>query len=299
MRMVLKALAVVLVVTSAACASDDDVRTGAGGRLRVVAAFYPLAEAARQVGGDRVDVIDLTAPGAEPHDLEVTPRQVDRIATAGAVLVLGHGFQPSVEDAARTSDRTTVVLDHLPIAVSDDVGSGLDPHVWLDPVLMRRIVAVAADALARAEPASRATFERNARAYGGQLARLDREYAAGLADCDRRTIFTTHAAFGWLAKRYDLEQQSLAGVSPDAEPTPDRIAELADRARDDGATTIFTEPLVPEDIARTLAREAGNIRTTSLDPLEALQPADKAKGADYESVMRDNLTTLRRALGCR
>jgi zinc transport system substrate-binding protein len=302
--MVLRTLAawvafVVALGALAACASDDDVTT-AGGRLRVVAAFYPLAEAARQVGGRRVEVVDLTPAGAEPHDLEVTPKQVDEVASAGVVLVMGHGFQPSVEDAARNTDATTVVLDHLPVDASGrDVARGLDPHVWLDPVLMRRIVTVTMDALARAEPAARATFERDARAYDARLAALDREYAAGLADCDRRTIFTTHAAFGWLALRYDLDQQSLTGVSPDAEPTPDRIAELADRARDDGATTIFTEPLVPEGIAKTLAREAGGLRTATLDPLEALSRDAQAHGDDYVSVMRDNLATLRSALGCR
>jgi zinc transport system substrate-binding protein len=268
--------------------------------LRVVAAFYPLAEAARQVGGARVDVVDLTPAGAEPHDLEVTPKQVDQIASAGTVLVMGHGFQPSVEAAARNNDATTVVLDHLPIDASGhDVASGFDPHVWLDPVLMRRIVAVAGDALAHAEPGSQAAFDRNARPFDAQLVALDHEYATGLADCERRTIFTTHAAFGWLAKRYHLEQESLVGVSPEAEPTPDRIADLADRARRDGATTIFTEPLAPDEIAKTLAHEAGGLRTASLDPLEALDRNEAAKGADYVSVMRDNLATLRAALGCR
>jgi zinc transport system substrate-binding protein len=101
-----------------------------------------------------------------------------------------------------------------------------------------------------------------------------------------------------MARRYDLRQESIAGVAPDAEPTPDRIAALADAARDDGATTIYTEPLLPDDIAKTLAREAGDLRTAVLDPLEALTADEVKAGADYLSVMRENLSALRDGLGC-
>jgi zinc transport system substrate-binding protein len=299
-RTILKLVWVVAVALPLVQCSSDEGGGGADAKLAVVAAFYPFAEAARQVGGERVDVVDLTPAGAEPHDLEVTSKQVDEIASADVVLVMGHGFQPSVEDATRANDATTVVLDDLPVDAKDrDVESGLDPHVWLDPRLMEKIVDVVGQALTRADPSAKATYERNARAYDAKLAALDDEFVKGLADCERDTIYSAHEAFGWLAKRYGLRQESLAGLSPDAEPTPDRIADLADRARRDGATTIFTEPLVPPDLAATLAREAGDLRTAPLDPLEALSKDRADAGDDYLAVMRSNLGALRSALGCR
>jgi zinc transport system substrate-binding protein len=294
---VVVSLVVVLALAVGGCA-DDGANGGRDARVRVVAGFYPFAEAARRAGGDGVEVIDLTPNGGEAHDLEITTDEIDDIASADVVLVMGHGFQPAVEDAAQRNDGTVAVLDELPVDAEGDVGSGLDPHVWLDPVLMRDIVDVVADALIDVDASHAARYRRNASEYDGLLGALDRDYREGLATCERRTMFTAHAAFGWMARRYDLRQQSIAGITPDAEPTPDRIAQLADEARDEGATTIYTEPLVPDDIARTLAREAGDLRTAALDPLEALTRAKVDAGDDYVSVMRDNLHALRDGLAC-
>ncbi|MCU1429684.1 MAG: ABC-type metal ion transport system, periplasmic component/surface adhesin [Actinomycetia bacterium] len=270
-----------------------------GGKTTVVAAFYPLAQAARQVGGDAVNVIDLTPTGGEPHDLEITPKQVDQIASADVVLVMGHGFQPAVEDVAKRNHGTAVVLDALPVgAKGKTIDTGLDPHVWLDPTFMHDIVDLVARSLAHAHPAGAAAYQRNASTFNGVLTGLDLQYRSGLADCARRTIFTSHAAFGWLAKRYRLQQEAIAGVAPDAEPTADRIAKLADDAKRAGATTIFTEPLVPPVVAQTLAREAGNLRTIALDPLEALTKSEIAAHDNYVAIMRRNLDTLRTALAC-
>jgi len=130
------------------------------------------------------------------------------------------------------------------------------------------------------------------------VATLDDDLAAGLAECTSRTILTSHDAFGWLASRYDLEQHGVAGLEPDAEPDPDRLADLADLAEREGVTTVFTETLVSPRVARTLAREAGGLRTAVLDPLEGLDEERIESGDDYLSVMRDNLAALRKALGC-
>jgi zinc transport system substrate-binding protein len=293
-------LLVVATAFGAAACSDDEQAARNDGVTKVVAAFFPFAEAGREVGGRGVEVVDLTPAGGEPHDLEITPKQVDEIATADVVLVMGRRFQPAVEDVAKQNRGTIVVLDHLPVrAGGRDVEHGLDPHVWLDPTMMRRIVDLTAGALARADTAHAAAYRSRAETYDATLDALDREYRTGLAHCERRTIFTSHAAFAWLAARYGLRQQSIAGTSPDAEPSAERIATLADEARRAGATTIFTEPLVSSSLAKTLAREAGGLRTAALDPLESLTPEQRAAGATYVSVMRGNLAALRSALGCR
>lgn len=281
---------VVLFGVLAACGGGSDQRVDH--RVRVVASFFPLAEAARQVGGDGVRVEDLTPAGAEPHDLELTTDQRDAIDDADLTVVLGGGFQPAVEEAARARDDVTLSI----------LGGGdpqTDPHVWLDPREMQRIVDRVERALGDVDSDHAMRYARNADAYRARLAALDRVYAAGLAACDRRTIVTAHDAFGPLARRYDLEQEPIAGISPEQEPDPRRLAELADLAEHEGVTTIFTEELVSPEVARTLAREAGGLRTVVLDPLESLSAERRARGEDYVSVMERNLRALRSALGCR
>ncbi len=252
----------------------------------IVAAFYPLAFAASQLAGPGADVVDLTRAGEEPHDIELSPRDVARIRDAKLLVYEGRGFQPAVEDAAADRGGPSLdVLDHVRLHGS---GDDVDPHVWLDPVLYAQVTRALAVALGK--PARAAPFVR-------RLDALDREYARGLRRCDRRTIVTSHAAFGYLAARYGLEQVALVGLAPEAEPAPATVAHLVDTVRATGATTVFTEPLVAPALADTVASEAGAV-TATLDPLEALTPAEESTGADYFGVMRDNLAALRKALGC-
>jgi zinc transport system substrate-binding protein len=268
----------------AACGGED----AGDDRLRAVAAFYPLAEALRQVGGDRVDVEDLTPPGAEPHDLELTTDEVDAVLGADVVMLMGRGFQPAVEDVADDRDGAVFVLEELQADVVPD-----DPHVWLDPRTFMAIVDRAARDLSDHDREGAETYRANAQRYRTELQRLDADLAAGLADCDTRTIVTAHDAFGWLAARYDLVQEPIAGIEPDQEPDARRLGELADLVRAEGVTTIFTETLLSPEVAEALAREAG-VATAVLDPIEGV-----ADGEDYVSVMRENLEVLREALGCR
>ena len=285
-------------LSAMACGSGGG---GAGGRPQVVAAFYPLFEAARRVGGDLVQVRNLTPAGSEPHDLELNSRQVDQIEDAAVVLFLGRGFQPALEKAAgRAKGAKVDVLGALslrPAGAGDDK-LDIDPHVWLDPRLLKTIVGEVAGALSEVDPANRATYEANAGAYGRELDDLDAAFTTGLASCDRRVIVTAHAAFGYLAGRYGLTQDAIAGLEPESEPSPQRLADLARKVRADGTTTIFYETLVSPKVAESLAREAG-VRTAVLDPLEGLTDADAKAGRTYVSGMRENLAALRQALGCR
>ena len=287
MRIILALALSALVLTGCSKSSND-------GRFHVVASFYPLAEAARHVGGGAVDVTDLTPAGAEPHDLEPTTREIDDIQTADLVLVMGHDFQPAIETAAkRKGDGLVItVLDALRLP-----GVSTDPHVWLDPEQMKHIVSSIREALQLQDPKAEATFLANEKRYLSDLDRLDADYRAGLADCRSHVIVTSHEAFGWLAKRYGLEQHAIAGVSPDREPDPRHLAELVNLVKSDHVTTIFTEQLVSPKIANTLAREAG-AKTAVLDPIESISKSKAARGDDYISIMRDNLNALRAGLGC-
>jgi zinc transport system substrate-binding protein len=238
----------------------------------------------------------------EPHDLELAPNQLEAISTADVLLYLGGGFQPAVEDALSDAGGETVDvsagLRTLPIPAGDAQASlSADPHVWLDPALYSQVVGAVEGALAKADPADASTFGSNARAFQGQLARLADEYRSGLSSCTRHVIVTTHAAFGYLALRYGLHQEAISGLSPDAEPSPGRLAQLKQLVERDGITTIFTESLVSPKVAETLAAETG-ATTAVLNPLESLTPQELDEGEDYPSVMRQNLVTLRTSLGC-
>jgi zinc transport system substrate-binding protein len=263
--------------------------TGSSGRTSVVAAFYPLAYAAEQIGGPAVDVDNLTPPGAEPHDLELTPREVGRIQDASVVLYLSHGFQPAVSKALEQAHGKRVdILAGLPLQRGDGSEAGLtaDPHVWLDPVLFTRVVTRIGAALGR--PAS---------ALVDDLHKLDGEYRQGLRSCKRHQIVTSHAAFGYLAKRYGLEQVSITGLTPEVEPTPKQLLHVIQIVRRTQATTVFFETLLSPRLADTVAREVG-ARTAVLDPIEGLTAAEQKRGDNYFTLMRRNLAALRKALAC-
>lgn len=291
-------LVALVTVSGPATAFARSTRAGrSSGPVTVAAAFYPLAYAAEAVGGGRVRVTNLTPAGVEPHDLELTTTQRDRIEDADLVVVMGSGFQPSVEKAAEQRDgRTVDVLDRIG---PEDPEDPEDPHVWLDVRRMQDIVELVARALARVDPAGADRYDTNTARVTDALEALDERYRTGLADCDRRLIVTAHEAFGHLARAYGLVQRGVVGLTPDAEPDPKRLAELADLVEEKGVTTVFTEELASPRIARTLAREAGGVKTATLDPLEGLARRARARGDDYIRVMDRNLAVLRTALGCR
>jgi zinc transport system substrate-binding protein len=267
--------------------------SGSDGRTSVIGAFYPLAFAAERVGGSAVHVEDLTPSGAEPHDLELTPRTVADIQRADVVLYLGHGFQPAVSDAlAGAHGRVVDALAGLPLdRPSGDADAGLtaDPHVWLDPHLYERIVRRVGRVLHRPARAAK---------LGAQLEALDRSYRTGLADCSRKEVVTSHAAFGYLARRYGLHQVAITGIAPESEPTARQLAGVVDVVRRTHATTVFFERLLSPRLAETVAREVG-ARTAVLDPIEGLTPAEVSRGDTYFTLMRRNLAALRKALACR
>jgi zinc transport system substrate-binding protein len=262
-----------------------------GNRSQVVAAFYPLAFAAQAVGGPGLEVRNLTPSGAEPHDIELTPRDVAAVQRARLVLYLSHGFQPALEEAVRgAKGRRVDVLQGLTLRAGTGEEAGKsDPHVWLDPILFARIVRQVGDALGR---------PRAADALVARLTALDGSYRNGLRDCAHRTFVTSHAAFGYLAARYGLHQVAITGLDPEAEPTARRLASLAQLVRRSGTGTVFFERLVSPKLAETVAREAG-ARTAVLDPIEGLTPSESRSGATYLSLMRQNLAALRSTLRCR
>lgn len=309
-RVRLAVLLGVLALVSSACGGDavGDERDGS---VSVVASFYPLAHAAERVGGDTIELTNLTPPGVEPHDLELTPQDLEAVVTADLVIYAGGGFQPAVDEAVReATGRTLDVMEHLATLpppdgdVHDDGGEDhgddeleADPHVWLDPARYAEIVATVAATLGEVDPANATTYETRGDGFGDELATLDDRFHEGLSDCESRLLVVSHAAFGYLAAAYDLHQEPIAGVSPESEPDPRRMAELRDLVMAEGVTTIFTEELVSPAVAETLASEAG-VGTAVLSPLEGLTAEQESAGEDYGSIMQANLEALVDGLRC-
>ena len=296
------ALVAPLLAVSACSSSGGDE-----GTVDVLASFYPLQVVAQEVGGDRVEVGSLTPPGAEPHDVELSPAQV--AAVDGADLVVYQsGFQPAVDDAlAQAAPEHVVdatdVADLTTLQDHDDEDGhtlddghdhdGPDPHFWLDPTRMPAVVDAVADALSEIDPDGAATYRANAEALDARFAALDEAYTTGLATCERRVFVTSHEAFGYLAQRYGLDQVGISGVDPDTEPSPARLREVGEVVDAEGVTTIFFETLASPKVAQTLAADLG-VETAVLDPLEGL--ADDSQ--DYFSIAEANLDALRVALSC-
>ena len=277
-------------------------RAPGSGEHTVVASFYPLYFIAERVAGRYNDVVDLTPPGVEPHEYELTIRQVARIDLA-RVGFYERGVAPSVDQAMTNDspdhalDVTTVVPLAAPVAGSgvESTSDRKDPHFWQDPTLMADATRAFAATMARADPAHAAYYRQQALRLTRQLAHLDADYRTTLRSCRIHTVVVSHDAFEYLARRYGVDVVPIAGIEPDAEPSLQRLHDLATLIRDRGVTTVFFETLASPALARSLAGDLG-IRTAVLDPVEGLSAAHP--GATYLTLMRQNLAALAKAGEC-
>ena len=300
-----------LVLTACSPASDDS------DHVSVMSSIYPAQFLAESIGGDLVEVTPITAPGADPHETELTPRRTAELLESDVVLWFS-GIQPALDSTLAESKRDEAVTidlaspsnedetdhdhddddhDHDHDEVDhDDHGhshDGTDPHSWLNPGTMEDNVAHVRDALIAAAPEHKAAFTENAEKLHAELAQLHEDFEAGLSNCKQRTFVTGHAAFGHLAEEFDLEQvAALSGDSHD-EPSAAELARIATLMKNNNITTVFSQSTEADATAKTLARETG-ATIAVLNPLEFAPTAP----ADYVSVMRHNLAALTTAMAC-
>ncbi|AYN41467.1 zinc ABC transporter substrate-binding protein [Streptomyces dangxiongensis] len=283
-------------------------------KFDVVASFYPMTFLAERIGGEHVRVTTLTSPGQEPHDLEISPRQIAQLEESDAALYLS-GLQPSVDEAVAQSPVRTKIdaarlttleehgtevgghaaghATHEDGEHEDGEGTGKDPHIWLDPVRYAQVAEGVGKAFEKADPEHAADYRKNTAALAGELDALDLRFRRSLAHTRSKVFLTTHAAFGYLAERYGLTEEAVNGLDPESEPSAARVKALERTARADGVSTVFYETLVSDRTARTLAHDTG-LRTDVLDPLEGI--TDRSRGKDYLAVQEANLKALRQAL---
>ncbi|MET7789918.1 metal ABC transporter substrate-binding protein [Streptomyces sp900116325] len=293
-----------------ACSTSDAAESKNGDKLDVVASFYPMQFLAEEIGGTHVSVTTLTKPGVEPHDLELSPRQIGGLGDADYILYL-KGIQPAVDDAIAQSGvrnsvdaaKLTTLEDHGTETGGDEhghahegEGAGADPHIWLDPVKYAEVAKGVGKSLEKADPNHAADYRTNTDALVKKLDALNASYKAGLRTTTTKTFITTHSAFGYLAERYGLVQEGIAGIDPEAEPSPARIKDIHSIAEKSNATTVFFETLASDRTAKTVAADTG-LKTDVLDPLEGITA--KSKGDNYIEVMQSNLAALQKALGAK
>ena len=316
--------------TSTATSGDSSSKDG---KLAVMASFYPLQYLAEKIGGEHVSVTSLTPDGAEPHDLELSPKMVDSLSSADAVVYLA-GFQSAVDEAIEQQAPKTVIdvssaaelieagtdANHPSEEeeeATDEAQSGeteahdhdheghdheghdhhhdmsADPHFWLDPTRMAKAATLVGDKLAEADSAHADTYKANAKALAEELTTLGDTLVTKTSTCKVKTFVTAHTAFGYLADRTGLTQVGISGLDPESSPSPARLAEIAQIAKEQGVTTIFTEALIDPKVAQTLADDLG-ITTAVLDPIESQTDASK----DYAATMNSNIDALTKALDC-
>ncbi|HET9411904.1 MAG TPA: zinc ABC transporter substrate-binding protein [Candidatus Saccharimonadales bacterium] len=265
-------------------------------KLSVAASFYPLYEFAQRVGGEKIEVSNLTPAGVEPHEYEPSPKTLADIQKSQLLLFVGGTLEPWAEKFLPQYGNTAVRVDSNIDTIQTDEGK--DPHFWLDPTYAKQIVSTIRDALAKADPANKSYYEYNAALYISELDSLAADFANGLKTCDQRFIVTSHEAFSYVAKRYSLQVAAIAGLSTESEPDPSKMALITNMVKDKGLKYIFFETLVSPRLADTIAQETG-AKTAVFDPIEGLSDENKQQGKNYISIQRENLAALRTALGCK
>ncbi len=273
------------------------------GKLQVVTSFYPLYFFSSVIGGDKADVKNITPSGTEPHDYEPTSGDIANIENSKLLILQGTGLEAWGDNIKKNinPNHTTVVVagqEFMNLSILENGVTITDPHVWLSPPLAEKMADKILAGFIAVDPLNATYYTINETKLKTDLSALDSEYKQGLATCASKDIITSHAAFGYLATTYGLNQVSIAGLSPDAEPSPKQLVDIVNFAKLNNVKYIFFESLVSPKLSETIANEIG-AQTSVLNPIEGLTTNELAQGKDYFSEMENNLLNLETALQCK
>jgi zinc transport system substrate-binding protein len=272
-------------------------------KLQIVASFYPLYFFSEQIAGDKANVTNITPAGAEPHDYEPTAQDIAQIEKSKLLVLDGTGLEAwgnNIKQNLNPKNTTVLTVGDGIInqKVMEDGQNVIDPHIWLSPPLVKQIADKITLALIQIDPVNSNYYQTNANSLKTKLDSLDAEYKQGLSNCAEKNIITSHAAFGYLATTYGLNQVPIAGLSPDAEPSPQQLADITKFAKDNNVKYIFFESLVSPKLSDTIANEIG-AKTLVLNPIEGLTNDEISQGKNYFTEMQNNLSNLKIALLCK
>jgi len=272
-----------------------------GEKLKVTASFYPLYYFSSEIGKDLAQVTNITPAGAEPHDYELSSQEVKNIQSSQILILNGGKLEPWGDKIKTELSTKTIVISAGQNIINqnseEDGQAMLDPHVWLSPSLAQEEVQIILHGFIQADPKNAVIYTKNAQNLMERLNTLHEQYQTGLADCKLRDFITAHTAFAYIARDYHLNQIGISGLSPNIEPSPTQLADLAKLAQEKNIKYVFFESLVSPKLAQTLAQEIG-AQTLVLNPLEGLTTTEINQEKNYFTIMQDNLTNLRLALQC-
>jgi len=300
-------IGVIAFVLSPTLKSSHQVKSD---KIQVVASFYPVYFLSKEIAGDKADVFNITPAGAEPHDYEPTAQDMARMENSRMIVINGGGLEAWSDNAEQNLKGETIIVvageglfseekhekdEH---ENEDEHGhDGIDPHIWLNPILVKNMANKILDGYIQIDPANENYYRANTEDLILRLENLDNEYIKGLANCKSKNIITSHSAFGYLAVAYGLNQVSVAGLSPDEEPSVQQLAEASKFAKDNNVKYIFFESLISPKLSETIANEVG-AKTLVLNPIEGLSSEEISQGKDYFTEMENNLANLKTALEC-
>ncbi len=290
-KKIIPAVLALLLIFPAGCGKTTDTET-AGGKLSVRASFYPMYDFAKKIGGDKASVSLMIPAGIEPHEWEPSTSDILSLEKADIFVYNGAGMEPWVSDILGSLQNKDLIAAEASKGIAS---AGSDPHVWLDPKCAKTELLNIKNAFAEADPGNASYYEENYDTYAAMLDALDKEYRDTLSALPGRDIVVAHQAFSYLCAAYGLNQIAIEGVFADSEPSPARMAGIVRFVKDNGVKVIFFEELISPRVAETIAAETG-AQTAVLSPIEGLGQDAVAAGEDYFSMMRKNLSELKKAL---
>jgi zinc transport system substrate-binding protein len=280
----------------------------ASSKITVAASFYPITEIVQRVGGDDVELLALTAPGVEPHDSELSAKQLEDLTKADIVFYIGGGFQPDLEkaidslpDSVSTVDllKSVEVIDTEESGENDHSHSDADPHIWLDPANMAEMAITVAAEISKVEAiASTTALTERLNTYANELNEVGTLMDTTFESCERKELVSAHDAFTYFTKRANLVAVPISGVDPENEPSAKELEATAKIAKDKNVTTVFFEEILPKAFADTVAKAIG-ASIDSINAVETISQSDLDVGVTYSSIMKSNITKISTALGCK
>ncbi|MTI80430.1 MAG: zinc ABC transporter substrate-binding protein [Firmicutes bacterium] len=289
----------------AGCSATETTSSDSAGKIKVFTSIYPLYDFASQIGGNKVEVTNIIPPGAEPHTWEPSPKDMSALTEADVIIYCGLGIEPWGDKVFNGSviDTTNIKLlkasdsvEVLGAEDNDDHSHSVDPHVWLDPLNVRKIVDNITATLVELDGDNKDYYQANASAYKKELDELHHDLKNSFVNVAKNEFVVSHAAFGYLAHRYNLKQVPVRGLSPEVEPKPQDMVDVIKLAKENDINYIFFEKMVSPKVSETIAREIG-AETLVLNPMGNLTKEEVNSGLDYISVMRQNMNNLQKALG--
>lgn len=300
-RFIASLVIVVMVIAGIAYRLNSQTARTSNDKPKIIVSFYPIAEFTKSIAGDSVEVLTLVPAGSEPHDFEPTPRQMAELTKASLFIYNGAGFEGWIDEflpeLKRNSIKVVNISDYIPLISVSELPIAHNPHYWIDPVLVQKEINAIRDALSEINPKDAKEYENRAREYVDRLIKLDSDIENGLSACVNREIITAHDAFGYYARRYNLNNHAIAGLSPEDEPSPLKMAEITKLAKEKNIKYILFESLVNNRFSDTIAKEVG-AQTLIFNPIESLTEEQIEQGYDYFILQHENLNNLKIALGC-